>query len=137
MNEMNLPSEGRGQTPEPNEPGPVRTGTGHEPAMSVSPRPPRRSRRRLIMGGALTAAAVALAVTGATLIAGHTSSATASMRTGSASARQTSSAASTRLTTSAVVARIDPGLVDVNVVFGYQGARGAGTGMVLTPSGEV
>jgi S1-C subfamily serine protease len=41
------------------------------------------------------------------------------------------------LSLSAIAARVDPGLVDVNVVFGYQGARGAGTGIVLTPTGEV
>ena len=38
---------------------------------------------------------------------------------------------------SAIAAKVDPGLVDINVTFGLQGASGAATGMVLTPSGEV
>ena len=33
--------------------------------------------------------------------------------------------------------RVDPGLVNINVVFGFSGGRGAATGTVLTPSGEV
>jgi S1-C subfamily serine protease len=35
------------------------------------------------------------------------------------------------------VATVDKGLVDINVVLGYQQIRGAATGMVLTPTGEV
>ena len=41
------------------------------------------------------------------------------------------------LTTSQIVAKTDPGLVDVVSTLGYQQAEGAGTGMVLTSSGEV
>jgi S1-C subfamily serine protease len=37
----------------------------------------------------------------------------------------------------AIAAKVDPGLVDVNVQFGYQGVGGAGTGIVLTSTGEV
>ena len=37
----------------------------------------------------------------------------------------------------AVVAKVNPGLVDVNTTLGYQTASGAGTGMVVTSSGEV
>jgi S1-C subfamily serine protease/uncharacterized membrane protein required for colicin V production len=36
-----------------------------------------------------------------------------------------------------IAAGVDPGLVDVNVTLGYAGAEAAGTGMVLTSSGEV
>ena len=36
-----------------------------------------------------------------------------------------------------VAAKVSPGLVDVNTVLGYQGARAAGTGIVLTSDGEV
>ena len=36
-----------------------------------------------------------------------------------------------------IASRIDPGLVDVNTTLGYQNAQAAGTGMVLTPTGEV
>ncbi len=38
---------------------------------------------------------------------------------------------------SAVAAKVDPALVDVNVVLGYEEASAAGTGIVLTSNGEV
>jgi S1-C subfamily serine protease len=38
---------------------------------------------------------------------------------------------------SAIAAKVDPAIVDVNVSFTYQDAVGAGTGIVLTSSGEV
>jgi S1-C subfamily serine protease len=41
------------------------------------------------------------------------------------------------LTTSQIAAQTDPGLVDIYTNLGYQNARAAGTGMVLTSSGEV
>jgi S1-C subfamily serine protease len=44
---------------------------------------------------------------------------------------------STVLTTSQIAARTDPGLVDVVTTLGYQHAKAAGTGLVLTSSGEV
>ncbi|WP_157535750.1 S1C family serine protease [Kitasatospora mediocidica] len=36
-----------------------------------------------------------------------------------------------------VAARVDPSLVDINVTLGYQGGQAAGTGIVLTSTGEV
>ena len=41
------------------------------------------------------------------------------------------------LTTSQIATQTDPGLVDINTTLGFQQARAAGTGMVLTSSGEV
>ena len=38
---------------------------------------------------------------------------------------------------SAVLGQVTPGLVDINTTLNYQGAVGAGTGIVLDPSGEV
>ncbi|HEX5346293.1 MAG TPA: trypsin-like peptidase domain-containing protein [Pseudonocardiaceae bacterium] len=38
---------------------------------------------------------------------------------------------------SALVAKVAPGLVDINTQLGYQNGEGAGTGIVLSPSGEV
>jgi S1-C subfamily serine protease len=38
---------------------------------------------------------------------------------------------------SSIAAGVDPGLVDVNSTFGYQSAKGAGTGIVLTSDGEI
>jgi len=43
----------------------------------------------------------------------------------------------TVLSTSAIASRTDPGLVDITSTLGYQQAASAGTGMVLTPAGEV
>jgi len=42
-----------------------------------------------------------------------------------------------QLSNSQVAARVNPGLVDIVTTLGYQRAQAAGTGMVLTPSGEV
>ena len=36
-----------------------------------------------------------------------------------------------------VAQKVDPALVDINVTFSYQSAQGAGTGIVLTPDGEI
>ena len=49
----------------------------------------------------------------------------------------TDATAATALTTSQIAAKVDPGLVDVVTTIGYQGGKAAGTGMVLTPTGEV
>ena len=43
----------------------------------------------------------------------------------------------TVLTTSQIASKVDPGLVDVVTTLGYQNGTAAGTGMVLTSSGEV
>lgn len=37
----------------------------------------------------------------------------------------------------AVASKVTPGIVDINIKLGYQSGSAAGTGMVLTPSGEV
>ena len=37
----------------------------------------------------------------------------------------------------AVAQKVDPGLVDINTVLGYQGEEAAGTGIVLTANGEI
>jgi S1-C subfamily serine protease len=49
----------------------------------------------------------------------------------------TSPSRSTALTTTRIAAQTDPGLVDVVSNLGLQGAESAGTGLVLTPSGEI
>ncbi|HEX4701749.1 MAG TPA: trypsin-like peptidase domain-containing protein [Pseudonocardiaceae bacterium] len=38
---------------------------------------------------------------------------------------------------SAIAAKVNPGLVDINTVLGYQSAEAAGTGIVLTSNGEI
>src|SRR5215470_12258963 len=52
--------------------------------------------------------------------------------TGTATATST-----TALSTSQIASRVSPGLVDVTSTLGYAGATAAGTGIVLTPDGEV
>src|SRR5215471_7575223 len=49
----------------------------------------------------------------------------------------TDATAATALTTQQIAAKVDPGLVDVVTTVGYQGGKAAGTGMVLTSTGEV
>jgi S1-C subfamily serine protease len=48
-----------------------------------------------------------------------------------------SGAMATALTTAQIVTRTDPAVVDVVATLGYQNATSSGTGIVLTPSGEV
>jgi S1-C subfamily serine protease len=43
----------------------------------------------------------------------------------------------TSINPSAIAAKVDPGLVDINTVLGYQSAEAAGTGIVLTSNGEI
>src|SRR5215475_4554123 len=49
----------------------------------------------------------------------------------------TDATAATALTTPQIAAKVDPGLVDIVTTLGYQGGKAAGTGMVLTSTGEV
>jgi len=104
--------------------------------------PPRRSprlraRRRLFVLTLLALAAVVAAIV-ATHLAPSTVSASAPQTSVGTSG---SGSATIRLapptTASLIAPRVDAGLVDVNVTFGFQGARGAATGMVLTSTGEV
>ena len=100
-----------------------------------SPRP--RARRRLFVLTLLALAAVVAAIV-ATHLAPSTVSASAPQTSVGTSG---SGSATIRLapptTASLIAPRVDAGLVDVNVTFGFQGARGAATGMVLTSTGEV
>lgn len=81
--------------------------------------PARRSLRRL--GGVLAAL---LVTAGATLAP-------------AAAAPAAPTAPSAPLDQSALLSQVVPGLVDINTTLGYQGAVGAGTGIVLSPDGEV
>ncbi|HEX7267037.1 MAG TPA: trypsin-like peptidase domain-containing protein [Streptosporangiaceae bacterium] len=91
--------------------GPVGYGGGEGPG-----NPTRRFRRGLLAAG--VAGAVGLAAFWGLSASGITSG-------------------SKVLTTSQIAAQVDPGLVNITTTLGYQHARAAGTGMVLTPSGEV
>jgi S1-C subfamily serine protease len=49
----------------------------------------------------------------------------------------TDATAATALTTPQIAAKVDPGIVDIVTTLGYQSGKAAGTGMVLTSTGEV
>ena len=89
--------------------------------------PPRR--RRLRRGLAFGAAG--LAVAAAASVGSYDA-----MQNGSGTSHATTSA-TTVLSTSQIAARVSPGLVDVVSTLGDQNAEAAGTGMVLTSTGQV
>lgn len=98
-------------------------GTGYAPAPPA--RPGHHRHRRAL---ALTAAAgLAAGALGGVWVE-HANS------TSAGSAATTSTAV---LSTAQIAAKTDPGLVDVVSTLGYQSAESAGTGIVLTSSGEV
>jgi len=68
------------------------------------------------------------------LIAGASAAAAGMVIAGLAA---TDATAATALTTPQIAAKVDPGLVDVVTTLGYQNGKAAGTGMVLTSTGEV
>jgi S1-C subfamily serine protease len=55
----------------------------------------------------------------------------------SSSSNGATSGSGTPSNVSAIAAAVSPGLVDINSTFGYEGASGAGTGIVLTSTGEI
>jgi S1-C subfamily serine protease len=82
-----------------------------------------KRRRRLAMTASVAALGLAVGAGAVYALDGTTTAATA--------------AASTALSTSAIASRVDPGLVDIVSTLGYQNGEAAGTGMVVTSSGEV
>ncbi|MFF0343348.1 S1C family serine protease [Kribbella sp. NPDC004875] len=87
-------------------------------------RPPKKRGRRLLGAGVLGLAAALVAGSVAWGINQH-------------SAGNTSELSQKAFDAASVASKVSPGLVDVNTVLGYQGARAAGTGIVLTSDGEV
>ena len=100
------------------------------------PQPPKRRHRGTIAALALgsTAAAVAVGL-GISAATGGGTSVVSGQGSGSVAPQNPAPAADTS-TTSATTAQ-QVGVVDINTVLSYQGAEAAGTGMVLTSSGEV
>ena len=99
---------------------------GGYPQFPYLPQPPasRKRGRRLLTAGALGLAAVVVAGSLAWGIDQH-------------SGGNSSQLSQKAFDAASVAAKVSPGLVDVNTVLGYQGARAAGTGIVLTSDGEV
>ena len=76
----------------------------------------RQRRHRFMLAGASAGVAAVLAVVGVGAV---------------------NALGSTTLTTAQIAAKVNPGLVDVVSTLGYQNGEAAGTGMVLTSTGEV
>ncbi len=126
MNQIDLPPAGVGDNP----------GAGWGGPPPLPPRRARRSRASVVVAALLGAAIVALAAIGiAHLFA--SSAPVLTMQPPAGSGVTVPAAQVGPSTGTSIASRVDPGLVDINVMFGNQGARGAATGMVLTPSGEV
>jgi S1-C subfamily serine protease len=109
------------------------------PAPARARRRPRRRRLAGALAAVIVLAAVLLAVVGVgrlsgTRASGLTPRALPTSTTFPAAAPPTATAP---LSAAAIAAKVDPGLVDIDVVEGAQGAQGAATGMVLTSSGVV
>lgn len=56
---------------------------------------------------------------------------------GSGSGGTSNNPSNSNISPSAIASKVDPGLVDINTVLGYQNAEAAGTGIVLTSGGEI
>src|SRR5579875_416439 len=97
---------------------------------------PGGRRRPWRRGLALGAASVALAV-GAGLGSFAAVDGGATAAGGTAAAGKATTSASTTLSAFQVAGKVAPGVVDVNSTLGDQNAQAAGTGIVLTPTGEV
>jgi len=92
--------------------------------------------RRLAAGGAALAILVGVGFAGYRLgNGGGTTAATQPIPKPAASSGVTAKAGT--LNVSAVTAKVEPGVVDITAVDGYGNSTSAGTGMVLTSSGEV
>src|ERR1700723_506859 len=97
-------------------------GTGYA---SEPPMPPRRSRKRGLIATGAVALAAGAALGGLIGSMDHTA------------AGAVTATSKTMLSASQIAARVDPALVDVVSTDGYQGASSAGTGIVLTSTGEI
>jgi len=97
-------------------------GPGSPDGLGAGPDGPRNRARR-VRRRLLTAVAVAVVAAGAGAFLGLQATGT--------------TAGGAVLTTAQIAAQVSPGLVDVVSTLGYQHAQAAGTGLVLTSSGEV
>jgi S1-C subfamily serine protease len=92
--------------------------------------PPSPRHRRLRRG-------VAFGVAGVTLAAAAAVGSYDALQGGGSSTRHATTSANTVLSTSQITSRVSPGLVDVVSTLGDENGEAAGTGMVLTSTGEV
>ena len=108
------------------------------PSWVTAPPPaPTHHRSKARLPVAIVALLMVVAVVVGTLV-GHGLWSSSGRAASLQSASSDSGGSSSRSTDPvSVAARVDPALVDINVNFSYQGAQGAGTGIVLTSNGEV
>jgi S1-C subfamily serine protease len=128
------PSGGGWQPPPPPPPSdPWLSAGGGDPGRRPTATTGPSRRRRAFVG--LTAAALLFAGAGAATLVGVTNG------IGSRSAGLLGSPASEvrqqSIGTNAIAAKVDPGVVDITSTLGYEGSSAAGTGMIITSSGEV
>ena len=117
---------------------------GSPPRPSSGPHLPRIRPARAVLQGVLMIVLVASGVgigvrLGGTRTSPGTSSATSvpGSASTSPSAPGSSGSSSSAANVSQLAAQVDPAVVDVNTQLGYRGGAAAGTGIVLTSSGEV
>ena len=101
------------------------------------PPPPRRRRTPWVVGAAVGLILTLVVAVGAALI-GRAVQPSARFQLGGAGASGRTSAETPATTNGTdVTARVNPGMVDINTVLGYQNAAAAGTGIVLSTDGLV
>jgi S1-C subfamily serine protease len=105
---------------------------GPHPTWGTPPPPPRDHRLRAAGIGVVAAALVA-ASAGVGFVLGRQGPTTGT----AASSTSPANSAGGGAAGSQIASKVDPGVVDVNTQLGYQGGAAAGTGIVLTSSGEV
>jgi S1-C subfamily serine protease len=112
------------------------TGQLWGPPSPFSPSPTPHGRRGRLPLAVVTLLMVVAVAIGAAI--GHglwgTSGNVAALRSASSGSGNRSAGSADA---SSVANAVDPALVDINVTFPYQGAKGAGTGIVLTSNGEI
>lgn len=97
----------------------------------------------LVLAGVGVGVSIAGRSSGNSTVSSSSGSGSAGSSTGSGSSSgsgtgsATSPSGSSSVSASQIAAKVDPGLVDINTQLGYESASAAGTGMVLTSTGEV
>jgi S1-C subfamily serine protease len=151
-------SGGSGYGGPPTDPGaptwPGASGAPAAPGIATARHSHRLRNSALITGAAVIAVAAGVGIghaawknNGSTPVASHSalpaspsfgSGGSAGGSSGSGSSGSSNSSGSSGPSdVSAIAAKVDPGLVDINTSLGYQQAQAAGTGIVLTSSGEI
>lgn len=108
---------------------------GFEPSTAAGFPPPAQRRRSRVLWALAAAVALVLGIGGAGLLIGGRF---VDFSSGAARRSSQANAVSQRnLSPSQIAAQVDPAIVDITSTLGYDNAKAAGTGMVLTTSGEV